>query len=153
MLPSVGLVKRLLDYTERVGREVVYVVYENGSRKIFELGPAGGAFPVNMPLVEYILHTHPVPRFTPSLADVITAFKVSRAKGRPVPLFTVSRVDDKAIIYEIKVDPNANIESLIREIMPIERVVIEDVEKFSKLQHYKMISRRDITVTRFILSL
>ena len=47
----------------------------------------------------------------------------------------------------------ANIESLIKEIMPIERVVVEDVKKFSKLQHYRMISRRDITITRFILSL
>lgn len=153
MLPSINLIRKLLDYTERVRREVVYVAYEDGSERIFELGAVGGAFPVNMPLVEYVLHTHPVPRFTPSLADIVTAFKISRVKGRPVPLFTVSRVDSKAVIYEIKVSPRANIESLIKEIMPIERVVIKDVKKFSKLQHYKMISRRDITITRFILSL
>jgi len=153
MLPSINLIRKLLNYTERVKREVVYVVYENGSTRVFELGPTGGTFPVNMPLVEYVLHTHPVPRFTPSLADIVTAFKISRVKGKPVPLFTVSRVDNKAVIYEIKVSPRANIESLIKEIMPIERVVVEDVKKFSKLQHYKMISRRDITITRFILSL
>jgi len=153
MLPNINLIRRLLERTERVGKEIVYVAYENGSKIVFELGPTGGAFPVNMPLVEYVLHTHPVPRFTPSLADVVTAFRISRAKGRPVPLFTISRVGDKAVIYEIKVSPRADIESLINEIMPIEEAVTQDIEKFSRVQHYRMISRRDISVTRFILSL
>lgn len=153
MLPNIDLIRKLLSYTEKVKKEIVCVAYEDGSMKLFELGLIGGAFPVNMPLVKYILHTHPVPRFTPSLADIMTAFRISKAKGRPTPLFTVSRANNKAIIYEIKVSPRADIESLIKEIMPIERMVISDVRKFSELQHYKMISRRDITVTRFILSL
>jgi len=151
MLPSVKLVKAMLDQTARAGRELVYVAYENGSHTVFELGPLGGAFPVDMPSVRFVLHTHPLPRFTPSAADIVTAYRISRAKGAPTPLFTASRVGDRLVVYEIKVSPDADIESLLRELGPIEAAAAVNAEAASRAQHCRMVSRRDVTITRFVL--
>ncbi len=153
MLPDIETIRRLLEFTERTKKEVVYVKYEDGSYNIFTLDVTGGFFPVNLHLVEYIFHTHPVARYTPSLADIITAYRLSRVKGKPIPLYTACKLNNEVIIYEIAVSPYANIDEIINQMSIIENLIVSDFEKYSKIQHYKLLSRRDISITRFTIKL
>ena len=36
--------------------------------------------------------------------------------------------------------------------IPIEKIVAQNYEKYSKIQHYKMLSKPHITITRYLLS-
>jgi len=148
---QIDIVKEILDYSEKNGREVVYIVYEEGGTCLLPLGFNGGIFRTNIRDIKYILHTHTVPRYTPSLTDILTAYRISRIKGTSIPLYTVSRVNNKIIIYEIKVRPDADIDTIIEKLKPIESMIIKDIDMYSKIQHYKMLSRRDISITRYII--
>jgi len=148
---QIDMVKEILDYSEKNGREVVYIVYEDGRTCLLPLGFNGGIFRADIKDIKYILHTHTVPRYTPSLTDILTAYRISRIKGTPIPLYTVSRINNKIIIYEIKVRPDADIDTIIEKLKPIESMIIKDIDMYSKIQHYKMLSRRDISITRYTI--
>jgi len=147
-----SLARKLVKISENTGREYALVVYENGSKYIYKLSLNGGAFPIYSPDIKYVFHTHPVPRYTPSLADIVTAYNLSRIKGAPVPLYTASRVEDGIVVYEIKIHPSADINKIAEEIIPIEKIISEDYEKYSKIQHYRMLSKRHITIARYLLA-
>ncbi len=152
MLIDSNLARKLVNISENTGREFVLIAYENGSRHLYKLGLNGGRFPIYSPNIKYVFHTHPVPRYTPSLADIITAYNLSRIKGTPVPLYTASTVGNNIVVYEIKIHPNADINKIAEEIIPIEKIVAQNYEKYSKIQHYKMLSKPHITITRYLLS-
>lgn len=151
MIPSAETIRELIDQSERMNREIVYVEFDDGSHEILALGRDGGFFSLNLKRVKFIFHTHLLPRFTPSIADIMTAYKASKVKGKPVPFYTACKVNDEIIIYEISIKPTANIEEIINDISVIEEVIEQDVIRYSRVQHYKMLTKRGLSITRYRL--
>jgi len=154
----------MLKLTRQYGnREIVYVEYQDGSYDIFALGRVGGGF-IAKSTISQIVHTHPEPRWTPSIIDILSAWKASRIVGKAIPYTTLS-YDPRSncvIAYEIKVRPELSLGE-INNILKRQRVFekrtllalkgYEDISHVSKIQHLKLASERGISITRYVIRL
>jgi len=150
-----SLYMKMLRTTVKTGREVVCVIYENNDVECFLLGPYGGCFPIRGPVRE-IVHTHPLPRWTPSIVDIAEAYRISKTVGRPVPFKVITYVPEReeVVVYEVKIDPKAlpeEFEIVLKEIEPFDELMLcLDPDEVSKMQHEVMKVVPYITVTRYV---
>ena len=150
------LYMRMIATTLRHGREVACVIYSDGRAECHMLGPYGGCFRVDDNVVE-IVHTHPLPRWTPSIDDIASTYNISRALGREIPMKVLTYIPDeeKLIIYEVKIRPDAlpeEIVALLHELLPFEEMTVcIDPMLASELQHEAMRLFDKISITRTVL--
>jgi len=97
--------ERILKLARKVARspkerEHAVVVFEDGSEAWVRGSWRATAIPLYSPAhgrAIAVIHTHPVPRETPSLADLRTLITMSRMRA-PAYLATVYRVDGEALV-------------------------------------------------------
>jgi len=159
---------RILELARRLAKapktaEYAVVVFEDGSEVWVRGSPLGAAVPIYAKArgrAVAIVHTHPVPRTTPSLADLQALLRIALL-GAPAYMATVYRANGEAVVTlytaNTRITPEAA-SYILRESAEYERLQVQSSfspaasEKQAREQHV-MLRQYGITVERYSLKL